>query len=268
MQSRVERLRVGPYRLSRHLAKGPIADRWVAVHEAEHTLHTAYRFKTADPVVTASIREGASEVSRIANTHLLSVEAVHDGVGGSVWVVTPFTGNHDGIVTLASLVHDKGGRLTPVEAERALTQLLEGVIAAHGAGCYHGPLAPEEVLVDRRGSLAVELYGLRRRLGTLWKRPATEVAKDEVRSLVEIGYSLITGLSADDPRIPAARLFPRLDRRWDDWFNEGLDPLGGFATAEEALASLPSLRREVEGRQKASPVQTVIRRVRQALGPA
>jgi hypothetical protein len=125
----------------------------------------------------------------------------------------------------------------------------------------------DEVVVDRRGSLAVELYGLRRRLGTLWRRTAGEVAKDEVRSIVEIGYTLITGLSSDEPRIPATRLFPRLDRRWDDWFNEGMDPLGGFTTAEEALSNLPSLRREVEERQKASPVQTVIRRFRQVIGP-
>jgi len=267
MPSRLERLRLGDYRVSRQLAKGAIAERWLAVHEADQSIHVAYRFKTADPAVEVSIREGAEQISRIGHPHLLPCEAVFSGVGGSVWVITPFTGNHDGLVTLSSLLRDKGGRMTALEADRTLIQLLEGIVSAHAAGCHHGPIRMEEVVVDRRGSLAIELYGFRRRLGTLWRRTAGEVAKDEVRSMVEIGYTLITGLSSEEPRIPATRLFPRLDRRWDDWFNEGMDPLGGFATAEEALSNLPSLRREVEERQNASPVQTVIRRFRQVIGP-
>ena len=185
MQSRVERLRLGDYRLSRQLAKGAIAERWLAVHEADQSIHVAYRFKTTDGPTENSIREGAEQVSKIGNSHLLPCEGVYGGVGGSVWVVSPFTGNHDGLVTLASLLRDKGGRMTPLEADRVLTQLLEGIVAAHAAGCHHGPIRMDEVVADRRGSLAIELYGLRRRLGTLWRRTAGEVAKDEVRSIVE-----------------------------------------------------------------------------------
>jgi hypothetical protein len=267
MQTRVERLRLGEYRLSRQLAKSAIAERWLAVHEADQSLHIAYRFKTADEATETSIRECTARISAVGNTHLLPCEAIFGGIGGSVWVVCPFTGNHDGLVSLASLLKAKGGRMTPLEADRTLTQLLEAIAAAHADGCHHGHIRMDEIVVDRRGSLAIELYGLRRRLGTLWSRTAGEVAKDEVRSIVEIGYTLITGLSAEEPRILASRLFPKLDRRWDDWFEEGMDPLGGFASADEALASLPSLRREVEERQKASPVQTVIRRFRQVIGP-
>jgi hypothetical protein len=117
--------------------------------------------------------------------------------------------------------------------------------------------------VDRRGSLAIELYGLRRRLLGSGDRPATEVGRDEVRSIVAIGYELLTGLSAEDPRIEATRLIPKLDRRWDEFFAEGLDPLAGFLTAGDALGSLPSLRRELDARQ--SPVQVVIRGFRRAL---
>jgi serine/threonine protein kinase len=263
MPSRVERLRVGPYRLTRHLASGRLADRWIAFHDAEHSLHVAHRFKTDAPLIV-TLRDAVAEITRVAHPHLLPVEGLYEGVAGSAWIITPFTGNHDGLVTLNSLLAEKGGRMTPSEAERALCQLLEGIAAAHEAGCHHGPLKADEVLVDRRGSLAIELYGLGRRLGKLRQRPASEVSRDEVRSVVGIGYTLITGLSAEEPRIPATRLFPRLDRRWDDWINEGLDPLGGYASAEEAMALLPGLRREVEERQ-ASPVQTVIRRFRQAI---
>jgi hypothetical protein len=102
-------------------------------------------------------------------------------------------------------------------------------------------------------------------LGAMGGTAASEVIRDEVRSLVGLGYWLLTGLPAEDPRIEAGRLIPRLDRRWDDWFNEGLDPLGGFATAGETLAGLPGIRRGVEGRERVGPVRTVLGRMRRAL---
>lgn len=268
MASRVERLRIGPYRLSKSLGAGTLAERWVAVHETDHSVHVAHRFRVTDDTPAEPVLEAVAAVSRVSHPHLLPIEEVRTGIAGSVWVITPFTGNHDGLVSLESLLAQKGGRLSPLEADRALTHLLEASSQAHAEGCHHGPISPAEVLVDRRGSLAIELYGVRRRLTPLWERTATEVARDEVRSIVEIGYLLITGLPADEPRIAATRLFPRLDSRWDDWFNEGLDPLGGFGSADEAMAWLPSLRREIEGARKTSPVHTVIRRVREALRQA
>ena len=48
------------------------------------------------------------------------------------------------------------------------------------------------------------------------------------------------------------------------WLDEGLDPMTGFLSAGEALASLPGMRREVE--VKAGPVRTVLSRVKRALG--
>jgi len=265
MASRVERLRVGPYRLSKSLGSGALAERWVAVHETDHSLHVAHRFRSTEECPAELVVEAVAAVSEISHPHLLPIEGVHEGIAGSVWVITPFTGDHDGLVSLDSLLRQKGGRFSPLEADRALTHLLEASSLAHGEGCQHGPISTGEVVVDRRGSVAIELYGLRRRLTRLWEQTAIEVARDEVRSIVEIGYTLITGRSADEPRIAATRLFPRLDPRWDDWFNEGLDPVGGFGGADEALAWLPSLRREIEGARKTSPVHTVIRRVREAL---
>lgn len=268
MQPRVERLRVGPYRLSRQLSQGPLGERWAAIHEQDQSVHVAHRFKTGkDSDLVNKIGHSARTISVLSHPHLLPIEACIGNIGGSVWVVNPFTGNHDGLVTLESLIRAKGGRMTPAEAERALVHILEAIGYAHGEGCHHGPMHAGEVLVDRRGSLTIELYGLRRMLTSLSQRPASEIARDEVRSVAEIGYFLVTGLSAEDPRIAAGRMFPRLDKRWDEWFNEGLDPLGGFGTAEEALAGLPGMRREVESREKISPVQTVFRRMRQALSP-
>ncbi len=139
----------------------------------------------------------------------------------------------------------RGGQLSPDEAERAVTQLLEAVESAHTAGVRHGPIGLAEVLIDRRGSLLVELYGLERAMRGLGAGDA-ELARDEVRSVVEIGYQLITGLRAEAPLIPADRLVKKLDVLWARWLAHGLDPAGGFETVDEAIAALPSRKRVVE----------------------
>ena len=269
MSIRVERLRIGPYQLVRQLEPGRHSERWLAFNETNQTAHVAYRFRMGHE--KAEQRRFLSAVEGLAplsHPHLLPVEQFAFGIGGGAWIVSPYSGNHDGLVTLASLVREKGGMLSPVEAERALTQLLEAAEYAHGAGHQHGPVSATEVMVDRRGSLAIELYGLSRRLHLTGARPSTEVVRDEVRSIVEIGYWLLTGLPAEEPRIQAGRLIPKLDRRWDEWFEAGLDPLAGFLSAEEALSGLPGLRREIEVRERVSPVRTVIGRFARALRPS
>jgi|SoiMethySBSTD1v2_1073268.scaffolds.fasta_scaffold477970_1 serine/threonine protein kinase len=266
MSSRVERLHIGPYQLVRQLEGSVPAERWLAFNQSDQTTHVAYRFKLSqDKSEQRRFIAAVEAMSPLSHPHLLPIEQFSLVVGGGAWIVTPYTGSHDGLVTLSALVRDKGGRLEPQETERALIQLLEAMEHAHSEGHVHGALRAEEILVDRRGSLSVELYGLRRRLGAMGGTAASEVIRDEVRSLVGLGYWLLTGLPAEDPRIEAGRLIPRLDRRWDDWFNEGLDPLGGFATAGETLAGLPGIRRGVEGRERVGPVRTVLGRMRRAL---
>lgn len=262
METHVQLLRIGPLVLTRPLLAGPIAERWLAMNEGTHSVQIAHRFRMGDRSVERRLIAAVDALAGLAHPHILPVEQFTLGVAGAAWIVTPFTGSHDGLVTLARLLEDKGGRMDPSEVERALIQLLEGVDYAHSCGLQHGPILPEEIVVDRRGSLAIEHYGIRRRLaGT--GGIAMEVIRDEVRSLVELAYTMLTGLPADEPRIPASRLVPRLDRRWDAWLEEGLDPMLGFATASDAMAALPGLRREIEGRGGA--VETVISRMRKVL---
>jgi serine/threonine protein kinase len=263
MEVRVERMRIGPFRLVRRLEAGPVGERWLAFNEHEQTSHVAHRIPLAGGAGTRRFVSASEATAALRHPHLLPIEHYSLGAANTGWIVTPYTGSHDGLVPLSKLLLDKGGRMQPVEVERALTQLLDAVEYAHALGYHHGEIGMEEILVDRRGSLAVELYGLRRRLAGSQGRPAPEVARDEVRSIVAIGYEALTGLSAEDPRIEATRLIVKLDRRWDEFFAEGLDPLAGYLTAGEALGALPSLRRELDSRQ--GPVQVVIRGFRRAL---
>ncbi len=240
MLDHAQRPMLGPFALTRALEPCAIADRWLALHEADNSSHVAYRF--AAQKSRADQRRFISAVERAAaldESHLLKVEQVALDQTDTPWVICPFTGDADGIRSLARLLREKGGQLSPFEIEPALTQILQGVSYAHTRQHCHGPVQMDEVLVDRHGRLIIELYGLRRALkgGGGFD---TEVARDEVRSVAEIGYQLVTGLRCEEPLIPAGRLVRKLDRRWDAWFETALDPTDGFDSADEALAALPS----------------------------
>jgi serine/threonine protein kinase len=270
MESRVHRLRIGPFRLVQRLEAGPVAERWLALDEREQSTHVAHRFKPGtDRSEIRRLVEGMERLSGLSHPHILPIEHLTlersgAGKGDGAWIVTPYTGTPEGLLTLSVLREHKGGQMAPVEVERTLTHLLEASEHAHATGFRHGPVSPEEVLVDRRGSVSIELYGLNRIIKGEEGGPLVEVERDEVRSIVEIGYWLLTGLSAEEPRIRADRLIQRLDHRWDEWFDAGLDPMAGFLSAGEALSLLPGLRRAVEVRT--NPVRTVLGTFRRVLG--
>lgn len=270
MESRVHRLRIGPFRLVQRLDVGPLTERWLALNEREESTHVAHRIRPgADRAELRRLVEGMERLSGLSHPHILPIEHFTlersvAGKGDGAWIVTPYTGSPEGLLTLPLLREHKGGQMAPVEVERTLTHLLEASEHAHAAGFRHGPVSADEILVDRRGSVSIELYGLRRIIRDEETVSFPEVERDEVRSIVEIGYWLLTGLSAEEPRIRADRLVQRLDHRWDEWFDAGLDPMGGYLSAGEALSLLPGLRREVEIRT--NPVRSVLGTVRRVLG--
>jgi hypothetical protein len=244
----------------------------------------AYRFppvkgKAEEARLVAAVESAAL----LDHPHALKIEQFTFDITGQAWVITPYVGDADGLRSLSRLLREKGGQMRPVEAERAVHQLLDVVALAHGGGTLeppmapqgtesnsppravgcHGPITMDEIVVDPRGSLLIELYGLARAidLNGAGARPSLEALRDEIRSVVEIGYQLITGLRAEHPLIPAGRLVRRLDPKWDAWLNRGLDPSGGFDSAEGALASLPSVA-------KSGPGLVVTRNVLTRYGPS
>jgi hypothetical protein len=242
----------------------PQPDRFLALHEDNQTSHVAYRF----PPVGGKAEEGrlvaaVESAALLDHAHALKIQQFTFDITGQAWVITPFPGDADGLRSLTRLLREKGGQMSPVEVERAMHQLLEIVALAHGGGTLqpppsmdtssmalpasgiaravpcHGPISMDEVLIDRRGCLLVELYGMARAMD-FGSRPSFESLRDEIRSVVEIGYQLITGLRAEHPLIPAGRLVRRLNPKWDAWLDKGLDASSGFDSAEAALAALPS----------------------------
>ncbi|MFN7020832.1 MAG: hypothetical protein ACK4WH_05840 [Phycisphaerales bacterium] len=234
----LESTAVGPYLLTRALAPCAFAERHLALHEPDHSSHVAYRFSGArSRQVRRRLESAISACRQLDHEHLLPVEDVVES-DGDVWVMCPFTGDVDGIRTLSKLLREKRGQMDPFEAERAMEQLLDAVAHAH-TRVVHGPIRMDDVLVDRHGRLLIEFYGLRRALSGASAAADPEDIRDEVRSIVEIGYQLVTGLRAEEPMIPAGRVVKKLDPAFDRWLSKGLDPAAGFESAAQALAEIP-----------------------------
>jgi hypothetical protein len=247
-----ERQALGPYLLTRALEPAQLGERFLALHESDQSSHVAYRFPACGG--RDQIRRFVQSVrtaEALEQEHLLSIEYHTIDGDGHPWLISPFTGDVDGVRTLGKLLREKRGQMHPFEAERALVHILEAIAFAHRTEpahdgrearlpVVHGPLTMDSILVDRHGRLLIELYGLQRLLAGGHAAGDAETIRDEVRSVAEIGYQLVTGLRAEAPMIPAGRLVKKLDPRWDRWLSRGLDASGGFDSAEDALAMLPS----------------------------
>lgn len=256
-----ERQQLGPYVLIRPFSPAPVAARWLALHETHHTSHIVYQFPVChDKCEQRRFLSAVQTVCTLSNSHIQKIEQYSFDGSKCGYVVTPFPGDASGLLWLDALLRAKGGKMHPDEALRAVTQLLEAYDAAHAVRLHHGPLSLNHVLVDRHGSLMIELYGLDRHLHGL-TQGNSELVRDEVRSVVEIGYQLITGLRAEEPLIPAERLVKRLDPAWGEWLDRGLDPTSGFASAAEAMEYLPGGVQAVELQREPSPVRTILGRL-------
>jgi serine/threonine-protein kinase len=67
--------------------------------------------------------------------------------------------------TLRARIVDRG-RLTVGESLEITAQVLEALVAAHGAGIVHRDIKPENILLDRQDTVKVADFGLARAIGT------------------------------------------------------------------------------------------------------
>ncbi|CAN5721458.1 hypothetical protein BH11PLA1_BH11PLA1_11790 [soil metagenome] len=249
MVEAISRTSVGEYHLIRPLPRGPRGERWLAARQSPRTSHILHALEFSpglDAEAGHSVVEAA--VGR-SLPHTLDLQQVLTDDAGQVWAVTPFTGDHDGLVTLYALLRKRGGYLDLDETKRAMEQLLAASVAAHARGAFHGPIAMNEVLVDRAGSLLIEHYGLGLQLAHAAAAGGSEITvverrehcDAEIRSVLEIGYQLATGLAPDRPLIPITRILLDADRSWSDLFETGLHA-PGFASAAHAASAAASVR--------------------------
>jgi serine/threonine protein kinase len=244
--------RFGPYSFVRPLEHGRLGERWLAMHDRDLTSHVVHRLPVRpDNHSRRKFLRSVQPVAELSQAHILSVEQYSLDVSGRGCVVTPFTGNSDGLLTLGGLLLLKAGRMLVPEAARGIRHLLEASAHAHERGVAHGPLTLDQILVDRHGCLQIELYGMERVLAGRVD-VNDELVRGEVASIVAIGYRLITGFRPDTPpmqHVPPSEVLKKLvdgpehtrkiDAGWDQFFAKGLDEIEGFASAAEAIAAMP-----------------------------
>jgi hypothetical protein len=221
------RVRFGDYTITRELPESPIARRLLAMEPERHDAQVAV------------LRRAVDNLRMIDNRHVLPVEKLLLGIVHQPCAVTPYTGHQDGLIDLETLLAEKGGHMEPGETDRLLRQIFDGLAAAHEKLVHHGALRGRDILIDRRGSATIEMLGVARSLEGL-RGFSTEVQRDEIRAVVELGFTCLTGHDASTVRLPASRLVRRLDPEWDAFFAHGLDPIDGFDTAAQAIEALPS----------------------------
>ncbi|TVQ31203.1 MAG: hypothetical protein EA376_10040 [Phycisphaeraceae bacterium] len=230
----------GPYALLRPLHPGPLGKRWLARHRFELTAHVIHRLHLCDgPDDVRRFRKAVGTLQTLSSPHLMTPEFAGVRRGGEAWVASRYTGDRDGPVSLRRLVAMKGGALGHQEARHATEQLLQAVEYAHARGVIHGPVNEEEILINRRGSVAIELYGLTRLLGDDQNACHQALVREEVRSIAMLAAGMLLGQDVDD-----ANLDRRLEATVDvgslaTWLRTALQPGAGFLTAEEAASALP-----------------------------
>ena len=243
--------RFGPYRLIRPLEPVEGWERYIALHEQDDTDHLIYRHPALrDGPDRRRLLEAVRPMCAVDHAHLLGVTAYSFDQQERLCLVTPYTGNQEGLVTLSDLVERRSGRLEVPEVARCVEHLLGAVAAARAAGISGGPVQAERVQVDRRGSLRIELYGLpsadRVRRGIC-------TGADEVRAIGGLAVWLLTGIRHEVPPSAVARIAGRSARGWENWLEVALDAVGGFESPEEALAALPG-REGLAGEPMPEPV--------------
>ncbi|MEM8758636.1 MAG: hypothetical protein AAGF47_12755 [Planctomycetota bacterium] len=231
-------LSFGPYELVRPLRHASHAERYLAVQPERLTNHVAYRVTLDD---TAEARQlfldAIDSAAAVTSPHALPIEQFSMTSPIEAWVISPFVGDHDGLLLLSDLLGDKGGMLEPAEVRRAVGQLLEAADAGAQRGLPHGPLGIDDVQVDRRGSIRIELYGLRAAADPSG-RDADDLHQDEVRDIIAIGYELLTGIRPQSASIDPKRLVPSAPDDLCALLRSALDSEPTFATAREALEAL------------------------------
>lgn len=216
--------------------------RWLVLDERHQTNHLVY-VNPPMPGVADQRRfiERVAMLARSPHPHLPTIEAYSFTPDSAPFVVTPYTGTHEGVMSLRDHIARKGGRLTIPEAERAIDHMIGALRHAHAAlpdSVVHGAFDASTVLIDRNGSLIIENYALRSLPPSSGMQHLHSDRSDEVRSVVRIAYEMLTGQPASAPMIQAVKLCPKLNRRLDQWLTTGLDPAIGFDTVEECAAAL------------------------------
>ncbi len=235
--------RWGPYQLLRHggevvLGNWWRAQRYYAMHETRSSSHMVYTLgHRYDRGLRRRAEESGHRLVAMENGHLLKYEVLGMCEKRGCCVASPYTGDQTGLLTLRRLREMKGGNLPALEVRRAVEHLLGGVKAMHSVGLSDGALSLDRALVDRRGSVVIELPAL----PLLFNGPEHDQHEMRRADLLAVGrmtYELLYGREPGPRGVERVSSAPQ--SAWDLWLASALDACEGFASAQEAIELLPT----------------------------
>ncbi len=218
-----------------------LGERWLARRRRDREPFVLYRLAHARAAAGVGWPRMLARLRDLHDRHVLTVVDGALDADGSVWLRSPYPGTYEGMLSITGLLARKErGRLASTEAEVAVRQVLSACARAHERGVEHGPIHPDEVLVDRMAMVRLECYGVERELNG---RPGSVDAAvaAELRSIGSLAHLMVLGALPGPGWERTLRREPGVSRRWSAWIAGALN-VDGFATAREALAALDAGR--------------------------
>lgn len=256
----LDKARVGPFILTKRLTPSVMGERWLALRYDGLTSHVVHRFRVwRDKLDREKFMAVMEQAATLNHPHILKIEHFGFDHRSRPYCATPYTGASTGVLTLEGLLRQKSGAMAPEEAKRLAEHVLSAIAHAHALGCQHGPLGMNEVLVDPRGRVQIELYGVAAMLGHP-ENIDQEQRRREVVATLQMVYQVLTGLRAEEPLLPPTRVLPDLDPTWNDLFATGLSE-PGFTSAAHALSALRACRTSGDGPWTFERLRLVIKRI-------
>jgi serine/threonine-protein kinase len=219
-----------------------------------------------DPGSAERLRREASMARRISHPNVVRMHDLGEE-NGLLFVSMEYVAGE----SLAARIQ-RLGTLTPSQLRPIVTQLCEGLTAAHGAGVIHRDLKPANVLIDASERVKLIDFGIARAdlhagmtatnmvIGTPEYMAPEQVkggaidARTDLYALGAVLYHALTGrppfrgdtpiaiglAHCTDPVVPPRQLRPDLPVAWEAAVTRMLEkvPAARFATAQAALAAL------------------------------
>jgi serine/threonine protein kinase len=147
----IGRVIAGRFRISGRLGEGAMADVYRARHEGlgrDYAIKVLKSDFEGDRTIVERFRREALAASRVSHANLITIADFGHTGDGRFFLVMEFAEGRD----LQQVIEEYGsqGRLMPLpRALGVLTQVADGLTAAHDAGVIHRDLKPANVLVTK-----------------------------------------------------------------------------------------------------------------------
>lgn len=222
-----EGMAVGPARLVRDLGRCRAAYRWLARVPSDAALFQIY---VIPPHNGPSPSIGAGE--RLRGRHIVPILGSGQDASGWTWALSPYAGDIEGVRSLTDVLKLRPGHQMPVyEARVAASQLIDAANDMRRCGVAFADITGRDVLVDRRGSVRVEVVNA--------SRSASDTAmRDDTFALGVLVYEMLTGATPSGAFMPPSRLASGVGRSWDRWTERALSR--EFDSLSAAAAALPT----------------------------